>query len=67
MLTYLYKRDKKNKKGEKITLNFEENERLHKIYSGHRDPNSFDGRFIEKTMAEAMGVKLEFDFEEASI
>ena len=53
-----------------IEWSYDYNEKIHKIYKTHRDPSSFDNKFIEIVVKECIGVennlskdslKLEFD------
>ena len=46
-------------KGEEVSddrWDFEENERVQKMYKSHRDASVFDGRFIQLVMNESVGV-----------
>ena len=55
MVTYLHKR-RAVRDGDANTWNFEENERIQRVYKCHRDANGFDGRFIESVMNKSINL-----------
>ena len=59
MLTYLHLRAVKNntRKDALEEWNFVKNEKLHKVYSSHRDANCIKGKYIEAVMCESIGCK----------
>ena len=56
MLTYAFKKKKEEDNTVEIDWNYDTNEKIHKIYRGHRDANCIDGKFIEEVMSESIGI-----------
>ena len=54
MLTYLHTQLKDNNTSGEREWSFQQNERIFKLYSSHRDANSFDGKFIEDVLKKSI-------------
>ena len=56
MLTYAFKKKKEEDDNYEMDWNYETNEKIHKIYRGHRGANCINGKFIEEVMSESIGI-----------
>jgi len=56
MLGYRHKQLQKEEVGEDIKESYEYNEKIHKMYRGHRDANCIDGAFIERVMLQCTSI-----------
>ena len=54
MLTYSHAQLKHIDKIGEREWSFQQNERIFKLYSSHRDANSFDGKFIEDVLKKSI-------------